>query len=229
LAIGLLLVITGVAEDEHFKREPALTQIVGGVRYAFSTPVLKMVQLLNIAVAFFGLAYISMGPGFGREELHLNASGTGFFIMASGVGAIVAALVLVMHEVNDRNRAVCLMCGAFGASLLAICLSPNVATAFAFMAVFGFSNSCFSILAQTIFQLSAEPRYLGRVIGLWSMGGGVGQLTALPIGVAGDAFGLRWSLGFVAVMLVLSSAAVAALLLPRIRLRAAPALANAAT
>jgi predicted MFS family arabinose efflux permease len=73
------------------------------------------------------------------------------------------------------------------------------------MAGFGLANSSLAVTAQTVFQTEAEQRYLGRVVALWSMGGGVGALTALPIGAAGDAFGLRYSLGFVAAVLVLLS------------------------
>jgi MFS family permease len=91
------------------------------------------------------------------------------------------------------------------------------------MVVFGFSNSGFVILAQTIFQIEVEPRYLGRVISLWSMGGGIGSLTALPIGLAADEVGLRWALGAVSSVLVLATIVTGLTMLPRIRRRVAQA------
>jgi hypothetical protein len=46
------------------------------------------------------------------------------------------------------------------------------------------------------------------------MGGGIGALTAFPLGAAGDAFGLRYSLGFVAALLVLCAVTIGIAFLP---------------
>jgi predicted MFS family arabinose efflux permease len=47
--------------------------------------------------------------------------------------------------------------------------------------------------------------YLGRVVGLWSLAGSLGFIAALPIGLLGEEFGLRWSIGGAAVLLLLST------------------------
>ena len=82
------------------------------------------------------------------------------------------------------------------------------------MVFFGFANSMVAVTAQAIMQTESEQRYLGRVVGLWSMGGGIGALTALPIGAAGDEFGLRYALGFVAAMLFASAVYIGLVHLP---------------
>jgi MFS family permease len=225
-SIIFLALIKDLKENSSVGTTSAWRQVTAGLSYSFSTPLLKMVMMLNFGVAFFGLAYLNMAPGFAREELGFSAGKTGLFIMASGIGAIIAATTLVLHEIENRNTVVVLMCGCFGLSILALCLSPTDWSAFLFMALFGFSNSSFSIIAQTIFQVSVEPRYLGRVIGLWSMGGGIGALTALPIGLAGDHFGLRWSLGFVSAVLVAVTLLVFVMFLPHVRRMAAPRVAT---
>jgi hypothetical protein len=214
-AIGFLLLLRNLTEEprKELRRSP-VREFVEGVRYSFASPILKMVMLLNFAVAFFGLAYLNMGPGFAREVLNFGASTTGFFVMAGGVGSIIGSVGLVFYDVRDKNTFVNLGLAGFGLSLVALCINPWAALSFVCMAAWGFSNSLFAVTAQTIFQTASDPRYLGRVIGLWSLGGGIGAITALPIGIAGDEIGLRWSLGVVCALLVLSTLYVMAFHLP---------------
>lgn len=214
VAVALLLTLPSVREERRGPPTSPLTELREGVRYSFSTPVLKMLMWLNFAVAFFGLAYINMGPGFGREVLGFDATTTGFFVMASGLGSVIGSMGLVFYEVRDRSRFVVLAQAGFGLSILLLCLNHFVPAAFLIMALFGLCNSSLAVTAQTIFQTEADQRYLGRVVSLWSMGGGIGAITAWPIGAAGDEFGLRYSLGFVAVMLILSSIYIGIAFLP---------------
>ena len=217
LAVAMLFTLRNISEQPRPPAASPLKEIREGVRYSFSSPVLKMVMLMNFAVAFFGLAYLNMAPGFAREVLDFNATEAGLFVMASGIGSIAGSVGLVFYDVVDRNRFGVLGLGGFGVALLLLCLNPWTPAAYVLMALFGFSNSCFAVIAQTIFQSESDPRYLGRVVALWSLGGGIGALTALPIGAAGDVFGLRYSLGFVAALLVISSVYIGIVYLPKAR------------
>jgi MFS family permease len=57
-------------------------------------------------------------------------------------------------------------------------------------------------------------RLLGRVMSLWSFGGGLGAVAALPLGVIGDTFGLRWAFGGTAFVLLMITLAVGVLRAP---------------
>jgi MFS family permease len=214
LAVLLLLTLRHIQEPERGAPTTPLYEMKEGIRYSFASPVLRMLMLINFAVAFFGLAFLNMAPGFSREVLGFNATTTGFFVMASGVGSITASVGLVFYEVRDKNRFVVLALAGFGAALLLLCLNPLAPGAFVLMIFFGLANSSLAVTAQAIMQTEAEQRYLGRVVALWSMGGGIGALTAFPIGAAGDEFGLRYSLGFVAAVLVLCAVYIGLAYLP---------------
>jgi MFS family permease len=217
VGIVFLLPLGGVVQEYSDRRRSPMSELVEGLRYTTSTPLIATVMTLGLSIGMFGLAYMSMGPGFAHQVLHLNAAQTGLFMMASGIGSIVGSILWVIWEPKDWTPVFVAVCACFGGSLLALALSPWVVSAFLFMAWFGFSTASLVVSSQAIFQTEVPHQLLGRVFSVWTMSGGLGSVTALPIGVAGDAFGLRWSLGAVAVAMLAVTIFVAAFRLPRLR------------
>ena len=69
------------------------------------------------------------------------------------------------------------------------------------VATFGLFNSGILSTAQTMVHMSVPQKLLGRAMSLFGIVGGLGSISALPVGAAGDEFGLRYSLGFVGLIL----------------------------
>jgi predicted MFS family arabinose efflux permease len=212
----LLTTIQGLREETTQAANP-LAQIFSGIRYSFSTPTMRTIMALNYTFAFSGLVFLNLAAGFAREEQGFSASATGLFIMATGLGACSAGILLSVHEVRERISIFTLGCAAFGVIMLLMCLNRSAAGAYALMAGIGFTNSGFVIIAQTIFQVSVDARYLGRVMSLWMLAGGIAAVSALPLGMAADAFGMRWVFGVLAAGFVLVSCVVASTLLQQAR------------
>jgi hypothetical protein len=145
---------------------------------------------------------MSIGPGFAREELDFGAKTTGFFLMAAGIGSLAGSVIMVLANWQATLKLFVISCAGFALSLVALCVNPLAPVAFLCSAAFGFSSSTLSIAGQTIFQVESKPQLLGRVTSLWSLGGGLAAITALPIGVAGDLISLRVSFGFVSILLL---------------------------
>jgi MFS family permease len=100
----------------------------------------------------------------------------------------------------------------FAASLFLLALSPWVGASFIFMGFFGVCTATQPILAQSIFQVSVPDRLLGRVVSLWMLSGGLGSMSALPLGALSDLLGMRWVLGGTALILAALTAMVAVLM-----------------
>ena len=202
--IGIVLLYTVQARDSASKeaRVSAHRELAEGVRYTFAHPVIGPVITIALSISTFGLAFMTLGPAFARQELHFGAGTVGFFLMSSGIGSLGGAMIMLVVRLQPTVRLFLMGAGGFALSLLALSLNPWAPLAFLCMAAFGFSHSTLSITAQTIFQMEAPPRLLGRVVSLWSIGGGLAAMTALPIGVVGDLASLRYSIGFVACMLL---------------------------
>ena len=185
-------------------------QMLDGLRYVRSTPQVSTVMKLSLCCGLFGLAYMNLSPAFAREELDLNSSGAGLFIMSMGVGAIIGSALMLVFPVKDAHRMFIILTAVFGLNLVLQAVNPWLPMAFVLMAFFGLSNSALVVAGQTFLQVSVPQSYLGRVIGLWSLAGGLGFITSLPLGLIGDAFGLRWALGGTGLLLMVSVVVVLA-------------------
>ena len=180
-------------------------QMLEGLRYVQRTPQVSTVMKLSLCCGLFGLAYMNLSPAFAREELGLNSSGAGLFLMSMGVGAIIGSALMLVFPVKDGHRAFIVLTGVFGLNLMLQAANPWLPAAFVIMAFFGLCNSALVVAGQTFLQISVPQGYLGRVIGLWSLAGGLGFIASLPFGVLGDVVGLRWSLAGAGLLLLLSA------------------------
>jgi MFS family permease len=197
----------------YLNAEPARTQstsssfqqMVEGLRFVQRTSQVSTIMKLSLCCGLFGLAYMNLSPAFAREELGLDSSGAGLFIMSMGVGAIAGSALMLVFPVKDAHRLFIVLTGAFALNLVAQAANPWLPAAFLIMGLFGFANSALVVAGQTFLQVNVPQAFLGRVIGLWSLAGGLGFITALPLGMLGDAVGLRWALGGAGFLLLTSA------------------------
>lgn len=203
IGIWGLLMMRGLPKGPApISRTSPLREMKEGLTYTWSNATTGMTMTIALAIGMFGLAFNQLGPGFARQEMHFGPVQTGMFLMASGIGSVVGSTALVVIDVKNKTRVYVACCIGFAASLIALSVNPWSYLSFGIMTAFGLSNSALAVTAQTIFQISASPQYLGRVISLWAVAGGLASTTALPLGVLGDIFGLRWALGGAAVILL---------------------------
>jgi MFS family permease len=180
-------------------------QMVEGLRFVQRSADVSTVMKLSLCCGLFGLAYMNLSPAFAKEELGLGSSGAGLFIMSMGLGAIVGSALMLVFPMKDAHRLFIILTGVFGLNLMLQAVNPWLPAAFAIMALFGLANSALVVAGQTFLQISVPQAFLGRVIGLWSLAGGLGFVTSLPLGLLGDAIGLRWAIGGAGLLLFASA------------------------
>lgn len=209
IGIIFMLPIPDTSEPSIARRASPLAEVIEGLRYTASIPVLAMIMAMIVAVGMFGLTYQFMATAFAREALGFSAGEAGIFLMSAGVGSIIGSTALLMLHVENRNLAFIFSVGGFGVSLLLLSLNPLYAGAFLLMGVYGIFSATTPVIAQTIFQIAVPQQYLGRVNSFFSTAPGVAAILSLPIGFIGDAFGLRWAVGGIALILMLFTAIAA--------------------
>ena len=170
--------------------------IAAGFRAVRGEPRLRVVIGLYAAQTMVAGAYSVLVVVVALELLDLGSAGVGFLQAATGVGAIVGAIVALALAGRRRTAAnFGLGLACFGAPLLALAALPRTWAAIVALALLGIGNSVVDISAVTLIQRTASAAVAGRIFGLVeaaAVGGlGIGAvLTPLLLHLAGA----RWTL-----------------------------------
>jgi MFS family permease len=185
------------------ERESFATQTREGIRYARANP--QVMQLLLLGVVMSLLVYQSaLLPIIARDVLHSGASGFGLLQSASGVGAIIGAVV-AGEIITNRRRRLALAGGvlATGLAYADVALSHSLSVSVAGMGLFGLAFFMANTVTQSVLMTATPDAYRGRVMGLFSMVmvGGI-PIAALVGGGLGSWFGATKTVGVAAVLVL---------------------------
>jgi MFS family permease len=203
-----------VARIPKVEREQAPVQtreehggIAAGFRAVRAEPRLRVVIGLYGAQTLVAGAYSVLVVVVALDVLSLGNAGVGLLQAATGVGAVVGAVValgLVGRKRTAADFGLGLAC--MGAPLLALAALPHTWAAIVALALLGIGNSVVDISAVTLIQRTATSAVVGRVFGLLGAAGvgglAVGSvLTPLLLHLVGA----RWTLAVAGAILPLLS------------------------
>jgi MFS family permease len=167
-----------------------LDQVLGGLRFARSEPIVLSLLCLDFLVTVLGSTRALM-PEFARDVLAVGPEGLGLLYAAPAAGAVVGALVLGAIGANWRNTWIVLVVSAFfGVCVLGFGLSVAFPVALLFLFGSGLADVVGEVMRATIVQLRTPDDVRGRVTALSVMfttgGPQLGQLQSGAIaGLAG--------------------------------------------
>jgi MFS family permease len=141
--------------------------LAAGFRAVRSEPRLRLIIGLYSAQTLVAGAYGVLVVLIALQLLDLGNAGVGLLQAATGVGAILGALltlVLVGRKRTAGDFGVGLFC--FGAGLLAVAALPHTWAAVVGLAVLGVGNSVVDVSAITLLQRTTPRAVAGRVFGL---------------------------------------------------------------
>ena len=134
-------------------------------------------------------------PLLARVSLHGSAGTYGYLTAAMGIGAVAGGLV-VAGLGRTGLLPITVAAAGFAAAILGAALAPSLPAELAALAVVGFFSTGFMATGNSTLQLTADPRYRGRVMALWSVTFTGSTPVGGPIvGVIGDDVGPRYALG----------------------------------
>ncbi|MGN6799506.1 MAG: MFS transporter, partial [Gaiellaceae bacterium] len=139
----------------------------GGFRAVRAEPRLRLVIGLYAAQTLVAGAYTVLVVVVALELLDLGNAGVGFLQAATGVGAVVGALLALAFVGKKRTAAnFGLGLACFGTPLLALAALPRTWAAVVALALLGVGNSLVEISTVTLIQRTASEGVAGRVFGL---------------------------------------------------------------
>ncbi len=204
--ISFLAVIVAYAmmRDEELVSAPVLDRprtigevgrtLAEGVRYVRRTDLVLLATVIVGLVSLFGMNFGVIIPALAQEVLHTDATGYGFLMAASGIGALAAALGIAFSgrsaPANIAGGA--LLLGIAEIAAAAIHVYPLALVAMAFV---GFGAIGMAATANTVIQLAVPNELRGRVMSVYTtVFVGSSPIGGLLMGGIASKFGVDVSL-----------------------------------
>ncbi|MBN2169012.1 MAG: MFS transporter [Actinobacteria bacterium] len=191
-AISFVFVIIAVAMVKT--KTPAIhtesrthQHIFEALRYAWKESWARNLLLMTAYISFFGMAYIVLSPAMAQDVLGKGSSGYGLILMASGLGAFMAApLVTMVNRYIGKTTIIKISAALSGSCLIGFAVSRVfwLSLVFCFFMGLGYLMAMASI--NTILQLRTGREMMGRImsfyilmlIGIFPIGGQVMGIVA---------------------------------------------------
>jgi MFS family permease len=169
-------------------------QLADGLRYVWSTPILRNTLLMMAIIGTFTYEFSVVLPLFSEFTFKTGASGYAALTAAMGIGAVVGGLYTASRR-QSTARMLVISAALFGASVVFAAIAPSLVVAMLAFVIVGFFSINFTSLGNVTLQLESAPEMQGRVMALWS----VAFLGTTPIGgplmgTLGEHAGPRWAL-----------------------------------
>jgi len=172
-----------------------LAHVVEGFGFVARTaPIRDLLGLLGL-ISLMGTPYAVLMPIFADQILHGGAKELGLLMGASGLGALLGALVLASRRgVRGLGRWVSRAAAGFGVSLIAFSLSRRFWLSEALLVPVGFSMMVEMAASNTLIQAMVPDRLRGRVMAVYSMMFmGMAPFGALLAGALAQRVGAPWT------------------------------------
>lgn len=149
-------------------RGRVLTEVIEGLRYIGSKPLLLRTAILAGMVNILAMNSNLLIPVFARGRLGLAATGYGFLMSAMGAGSVAGALLMALNS-RRGARSYLLPIAALCNSVLLVIISQTRTplTTAAVLVVLGLFNMLFSTNANSTMQLNADDQFRGRVMSVY--------------------------------------------------------------
>jgi MFS family permease len=169
-------------------------QIMAGLRYVWSTPVLRHVLVIMAIVGTLTYEFQVSLPLIATFTFHGNAASYAALSASLGVGAVVGGLVTASRKTTSFQIVV-MAALLFGAATLAASLMPTLVLTAALLVMVGFCSITFSAIGNTTLQLTSTPQMRGRVMSLWAIAFlGSTTIGGPIIGFIGQHVSPQWAL-----------------------------------
>jgi MFS family permease len=149
---------------------PRMSQgLKDGLGYAAGTPTIRAMLLLLFVFGFFGMPHSVLLPVFAKEVLHGGASTLGYLTAASGLGAVLGALVLATRSSPIGLGRLIVGAGLlFACGLAAFASSRLLPLSLLTLVLTGFGMMTQMVSGNTIIQTVVDEDKRGRVMSLYT-------------------------------------------------------------
>lgn len=179
-------------------RAPFLSDLVEGMRYAATAPLIRQALLLTTVFAISVRGALEVLPVLADGAFARGAAGLGMLTAAAGGGALISAMLKAAGAGAVGARipvAVLAVAMAGQGAVMAMGLAPSWPLALMATALAGFCSTYCGVSLQAAIQSDLPDAYRGRVMSLWIVVGfGALALGAFAVGAMADRLGIGLAL-----------------------------------
>ena len=140
---------------------------------------------------------------FAQDILDAGGAGLSVLTAATGVGALVGALIVAGAVLRHRRRVMLVALVGFGASLMLFSFSHWLWISAVALAAAGLAQQIYMSLNNTLIQESVDDAYRGRVLSTMFLNRGMVPLGSMIAGLGASLVGAPVTIGAMAALLVL--------------------------
>ena len=167
--VSLLMMRITVPQQRSVQRQ-AHQELHEGWRYVVESVPIRSILLLLALTSLLGFPYSVLMPIFASDVLHGGANALGFLMAASGVGALIGAVLLALRKsVLGLGRYIAICSAVFGVSLVVFSFSRMFWLSLLVMPFTGFGFMQQMASSNTILQTIVDDQKRGRVMSFYGM------------------------------------------------------------
>jgi MFS family permease len=217
--LPLSILLTRIPYSGHDRQDAAgrrqsfgLSDMVAAFASARLEPqIMSMIVLAGVTSFFVGNAFQAQMPEY-AHNLGADDTGTWYSVLlaANAAGAVLGVVLLeTAHILHGGVRTAIVCAGLWGVTMALFPLAQNYSLAIALLVLAGIFNIAFTSMAQAVVQILAPDNVRGRIVGLFNTAIlGLRAGSGLTVGVLGVFVGVRLSLVYSSLMVVLITCAL---------------------
>ncbi|MFO0809643.1 MAG: MFS transporter [Gemmataceae bacterium] len=193
--IAALMAMRLPSATRSVRRGPVFSELADGARYALASAPIRSLLAVVAMVSIVGMPYTVLLPEFNDRILGADRAHFGRLLLASGVGALAASVMLAWRGVRGAlERVACAPIGV-GLCVATLAVVQRPAGALVLMALTGFCVLTLINSANTLIQSIVRDDARARVMSFYTWAFlGTSPLGALVAGGASWWFGVRGGL-----------------------------------
>ncbi|MBM3132076.1 MAG: MFS transporter [Chloroflexi bacterium] len=189
---ALLFRIPSLETPPRHQKRTLTGDITEGLGVVRRSPVLRWLLIAATVPIAFGMPYMMLMPIFARDVLDVGASGLGYLMGMTGIGALLGSMVVASLGNSGRKGLILIgAVGVFGLSLMLFASSQQFWLCLVFLFGVGAANSIHFALTNTLLLVNTEDKFQGRVMGLYVITIGLLPIAVLPASAIAEAVGVQ--------------------------------------
>jgi len=194
LIVNLIRIDTPIRNPKStMKKENILKNMMDGIYYVIHNKKMRIIFVLFLLLSLFLINFGLLNPVLAKMDLKSDASGLSLLMTSMGVGALIAALsIILLRWKNPTIKQIFWVALFFSLSQILLSFFGKLIYSAMIMSIIAFFMILFSTLVNTSLQLESDDQHRGRVMSVYTfVFVGVAPIGSIYAGTLANWLGAR--------------------------------------